>query len=64
MNVGRDDKRRVHVEYMNTRAAVYTFRSPAILQLAYSGVLLRDRLRGGDRARGGGHWRSTIETAH
>ena len=44
MNVGRDDKRRVHVEYMNTRAAVYTFRSPTILQLAYSGVLLRDRL--------------------
>lgn len=28
MNVDRDDKRRVHVEYMNTRAAVYTFRSP------------------------------------
>lgn len=27
MNVGRDDKRRVHVGYMNTRAAVCTFRS-------------------------------------
>lgn len=43
MNVGRDDKRRVHVEYMNTRAAVYAFRPPTILQLAYFGVLLRDR---------------------
>lgn len=52
MNVGRDDKRRVHVEYMNTRAAVYTFRSLSlsirILQLAYAGVL-------GNHLREGGH---------